>query len=507
MCLLPCLRTAIAQRSCQSATYTRAEPLSHKSINIRHTCLYRVQGQSWVKTLADEATGGTVSQREGTGGPDPHPRVTRIVPAVPPADNADHCRPSASPRLATAARRTDVPGVRPFAPHASGAAHPFIESDAPPRLPGTPPGVRHRTTTPPRTLGDTAERAAVGADSHSRRRRTTDARRLRPGDTALVTATTQLLAVAAPELDASEQRALVPIVPELELDLVAERVRERAHEPVTIVAATLPPARSPLVRLGAPKPHPHPRAGRIRLAVVSAMLTICLLAAVRFALPLTRDRSQSASYTSRLPTLNDNLTVPTGPWSTGSGVSETLGLGGGAAPGVKAPGSAGAPVSPSQPKQSGGAPAPAPSGSSGVLPAPLHPWPPTNPFMYVPGHPAFGMTDVNGYYYWAFGQCTWWAQYKKQNENLTRMGSAMYWAAGAASRGYRVGSSPAAGATVVFQPGVQGASGYGHVAHVEAVYPGGWFLMSEMNFYVNGGGWGRVDYRYAHDGWGVSFIY
>jgi len=35
----------------------------------------------------------------------------------------------------------------------------------------------------------------------------------------------------------------------------------------------------------------------------------------------------------------------------------------------------------------------------------------------------------------------------------------------------------------------------------------GWFLISEMNFYWNGGGWGRVDYRYAHSGWGVSFIY
>jgi surface antigen len=66
---------------------------------------------------------------------------------------------------------------------------------------------------------------------------------------------------------------------------------------------------------------------------------------------------------------------------------------------------------------------------------------------------------------------------------------------------------PRANATVVFQPGVQGAGGAGHVAHVVAVYPGGWFLVSEMNFYWNGGGWARVDYRYAHMGSGVSFIY
>ena len=37
--------------------------------------------------------------------------------------------------------------------------------------------------------------------------------------------------------------------------------------------------------------------------------------------------------------------------------------------------------------------------------------------------------------------------------------------------------------------------------------PGGWFLISEMNFYWNGGGWGRVDYRFAHSGPGVYFIY
>ncbi len=136
----------------------------------------------------------------------------------------------------------------------------------------------------------------------------------------------------------------------------------------------------------------------------------------------------------------------------------------------------------------------------------MQPWPPTNAYMQVPGHYAFAVSP-NGYYSWAFGQCTWWAQYKRQDENLTRMGNAEYWASGAASRGYRVGSTPVRGATVVFQPGVQGAGGAGHVAHVEAVYPDGWFLISEMNFYWNGGGWGRVDYRFAHIGGGVQFIY
>lgn len=128
--------------------------------------------------------------------------------------------------------------------------------------------------------------------------------------------------------------------------------------------------------------------------------------------------------------------------------------------------------------------------------------------MFVPGHPGYAVAEPNpDPYWWAFGQCTWWAQNQRSDENLKHMGNAEYWAGGAAARGYRVGSTPAVNATVVFQPGVQGAGGAGHVAHVVAVYPGGWFLVSEMNFYWNGGGWGRVDYRFAHSGSGVSFIY
>jgi surface antigen len=112
-----------------------------------------------------------------------------------------------------------------------------------------------------------------------------------------------------------------------------------------------------------------------------------------------------------------------------------------------------------------------------------------------------------GYYPGSFGQCTWWAQYERRDENLAYMGDASDWAVVAAQRGLQVGDNPAPGATAVFQPGVQGAGGGGHVAHVIAVYPDGWFLISEMNFYWNGGGWGRVDYRYAHSGPGVEFIY
>jgi surface antigen len=128
--------------------------------------------------------------------------------------------------------------------------------------------------------------------------------------------------------------------------------------------------------------------------------------------------------------------------------------------------------------------------------------------MAVPGHTPYAMHDYPGDpYFYAFGQCTWWAQYERRDENLRGMGNARYWAANAPKRGLNVGSAPKVGATVVFQPGVQGAGWAGHVAHVMALYPGGWFLISEMNAYGNGGGLGRVSFRYVHIGAGVQFIY
>ncbi|MFI5273141.1 MAG: CHAP domain-containing protein [Ktedonobacterales bacterium] len=124
------------------------------------------------------------------------------------------------------------------------------------------------------------------------------------------------------------------------------------------------------------------------------------------------------------------------------------------------------------------------------------------------GHPAYGTGDFAGDPYAGyFGNCTWYAWSRHQNEPLMQLGSAGQWAYNASSRGLRTGYSPAVGATAVFQGGVQGADAAGHAAHVEAVYGNGWFLVSEMNFYWNGGGWGRVSFRYAHVGAGVSFIY
>lgn len=138
-----------------------------------------------------------------------------------------------------------------------------------------------------------------------------------------------------------------------------------------------------------------------------------------------------------------------------------------------------------------------------VSPGGIGPWTP------VPGHPSYGMSDFAGDPHSSeFGVCTWWAWYMRRDEpQLGYLGYASNWINAARAKGMRTGYAPAVGATVVFQPGVQGASGSGHVGHVVQLLSGGWFIISEMNFYWNGGGWGRVDYRYVHTGSGVAFIY
>ncbi len=127
----------------------------------------------------------------------------------------------------------------------------------------------------------------------------------------------------------------------------------------------------------------------------------------------------------------------------------------------------------------------------------------------VPGHSTYSMSDFAGDPHSSeFGVCTWWAWYMRRDEpQLGTLGMADNWINAARADGMSVGYAPAVGATVVFQPGVQGAGGSGHVAHVEQLLGGGWFIISEMNFYWNGGGWARVDYRYVHAGSGVEFIY
>jgi surface antigen len=124
-------------------------------------------------------------------------------------------------------------------------------------------------------------------------------------------------------------------------------------------------------------------------------------------------------------------------------------------------------------------------------------------------HPDSNLSSSTTYanrYPW--GQCTWWAAQSKLTENLESLGNAYLWATNAHRRGISIGSTPRVGATAVFGPWVQGAGSLGHVAHVIAV-SGKRFEVSEMNFYggTPRGGFGRVDYRWATAGSGVTFIY
>ena len=99
-----------------------------------------------------------------------------------------------------------------------------------------------------------------------------------------------------------------------------------------------------------------------------------------------------------------------------------------------------------------------------------------------------------------YGQCTW---YVASRRDVTWGGNAWVWYAAAA--GIRPeGHVPVQGAIVVFDIGWAG-----HVAYVEHVNPDGSFVISEMNFYSNGGGWGRIDRRTiaAHDWSIIGFIY
>lgn len=332
----------------------------------------------------------------------------------------------------------------------------------------------------------TAEQATV-----RRQRLTTQARRIQPTDTALVERTTQVLSVVA--LMDADTRAVTTL----------ESNEGAPIAPVTIVPGTALVLARPALRARRGK-----RSWMSGVAVWAAALLIIVgtLAAVApLAGRLTRQRftPRGAQLTS-----NGSPVQLTGPWDASAGAINYLGDGGGAGPGVHAPGTAGLPVAPQHTAAPPSQPPSSPQPTGGVSAPPVSPWPPSNPYMFVPGHPGYAFAEPNpDPYWWAFGQCTWWAQYERQDENLKHMGNAQYWASVAATRGYGVGSAPAAGATAVFQPGVQGAGGAGHVAHVIAVYPSGWFLISEMNFYWNGGGWGRIDYRFAHTGWGVSFIY
>jgi surface antigen len=122
--------------------------------------------------------------------------------------------------------------------------------------------------------------------------------------------------------------------------------------------------------------------------------------------------------------------------------------------------------------------------------------PPAAPVVAAPGNSA-------GY---AFGYCTWWVSHKRL---IPWHGMAAQWWTLARAYGFAEGHTPRAGAVMVMGYGMAGASASsGHVAYVESVNPNGSFLISEMNWYGSGGGFGKVDYRTITSMAGIlGFIY
>ena len=310
-----------------------------------------------------------------------------------------------------------------------------------------------------------------------------------------------LQAIEVVQDDAMEATNNLPVV-QGDMSILPFEEPQTAVVPVTVVPGTLAPAPAWLTH----RPR-HRRRSFVSGALTCVIALGLILGVLETVSPIGASPAQLQSFTLLTGQLgaDDNGPAPTGPWDTSAGAADTLGLGGGAAPGTNAPGSAGLPSTGKSGSSGSGKAGP----STTISAAPLHPWPPANQFkVYPPGYSSYGVasprtTTITGLLASAPGG----RSMQRGDENLRHMGNAEYWAGSAKARGYRVGSTPAVNATVVFQPGVQGAGGAGHVAHVVKVYPDGWFLVSEMNFYWNGGGWGRVDYRYAHAGSGVSFIY
>ncbi|HKR98546.1 MAG TPA: CHAP domain-containing protein [Candidatus Dormibacteraeota bacterium] len=115
-----------------------------------------------------------------------------------------------------------------------------------------------------------------------------------------------------------------------------------------------------------------------------------------------------------------------------------------------------------------------------------------------PGVPAVAASHAADTY--PYGQCTW---YVASRRAVSWSGNAINWWWNAAHIRPE-GHVPVQGSIAVFRGGWDG-----HVAYVEHVNADGSFQVSEMNYWANGGGWGRVDHRtLSPNDWAlVGFIY
>ena len=104
-------------------------------------------------------------------------------------------------------------------------------------------------------------------------------------------------------------------------------------------------------------------------------------------------------------------------------------------------------------------------------------------------NPAYTAQVGNRY---SYGYCTWYAYNRRAQLGRpigSLWGNASSWAYAAASAGFVVNHFPEVGDVM------QNGGGLGHVAVVESKNGDGSIVVSEMNYYGNGGGWGRISYR------------
>jgi len=226
-------------------------------------------------------------------------------------------------------------------------------------------------------------------------RRTTTARPVRPEDRVVVERTTELL------------RALALVEPPAPLTPLRED-----PTPVTVIptagklSAVLPLPRAPQRTV--------PRSLHLSLGlwlIAATLVSSILYVATPIGAPFIP--RPFAPHAAQVGFGEDNLL--SAPWASSS-LTATLEIGGGAGPGVHAPGSAGLPVTPAPkpspppktptPKTPTPRPQNPPSSNSRISPTLVSPWPPANPWMYVPHHPAFAVNSSGGFYSWTFGQCT-----------------------------------------------------------------------------------------------------
>lgn len=108
----------------------------------------------------------------------------------------------------------------------------------------------------------------------------------------------------------------------------------------------------------------------------------------------------------------------------------------------------------------------------------------------VQGNPLYTTQAGNKY---SYGYCTWYAYNRRAQIGRpigSFWGNASSWAYAAAAAGYGVTrGNPGVGDVM------QNGGGAGHVAVVEELHADGSIVVSEMNYYGNGGGWNRISYR------------